>query len=555
MARASGIEGGIVTVTDYLKAFDFKAAAAANEAAKKRAEVDAARDAFYQRGPGHAETGNGWAKPEPLPDSLKPVEPFDMALLPGSLQPWAQDIANRVQCPPDFIGATIIGALGIVIGRRVGVRPKLRDDWTEYGNQWVKLVGRPGVLKSPAMNAVLAPVKRIDLEASQRFENELALHESEAKVRKMRQDAAEKKAMATLKKNPDAVVNLHEAEALEPPKLTRYLVNDATVEKLGEICADNPQGVGVFRDELVSLLKGLDRDGQESARGFYLTGWNGNDGYVVDRIMRGHQRIEAVCLSLIGSTQPGRLSEYLRSAVAGGAADDGLVQRFGVLVWPDVPRQTWENVDCWPDAEAKHTAHAVFQRLIDADPVETWLAEVPTGPNGEPDGNPPFLRLGDEAASMFVEWRTELENELRAGDLHPAMESHLAKYRKLIPSLALIFHLADGGAGPIAVEPMARALAWSVYLRSHAERAYGSVLLAEMEGAKALLKRIKAGDIGDAFAARDVYHAKHWARLENAESVGKAISVLIEFGYLLPETLDTGGRRKTVYRINPEVLP
>lgn len=545
-----------MTHADYLAEVNFDALSIANDAAKDRDAIAAARNAFHQRTQSTAdEHDRQWANLESLPDSLQPVMPFDFDMLPEAMQPWAKDIADRVQCPPDFIAATLVGALGIVIGRRVGIRPKRHDDWTEYANQWVCIVGRPGVMKSPAMSAVLAPVKKLDLEASHRFEDEMALYESEAKVHKMRQDAVEKKAMAALKKNPDAVVDLHESVTPEAPKLERYLVNDATVEKLGEICADNPQGVGVFRDELVSLLKGLDRDGQESSRGFYLTGWNGNEGYVVDRIMRGHQRIEAVCLSVIGSTQPGRLAEYLRGAIAGGSADDGLVQRFGLMVWPDVPRQAWENVDCWPDAEAKHAAHSVFRRLVSADPVETWQAELPIGPDGQPDGNPPFLRLSDEAAVMFVEWRTELENELRSGDLHPAMESHLAKYRKLIPSLALIFHLADGGSGPVTTASMARSLAWSVYLRSHAARAYGSVVLDEVEGAKALLKRIKTGDIGDGFAARDVYHAKHWARLENAEAVGKAISLLAEYGYLQPELLDTKGRRKTVYRIHPEVLP
>lgn len=501
--------------------------------------------------PGAESNGQGWASIEPFPDSLRPVAAFDMALLPESLRPWADDIAKRVQCPPDFIGATIIGALGVVIGRRIGVRPKRRDDWTEYGNQWVGIVGRPGVMKSPAMSAVLAPLKRLDYDASIQFENELALFEAESKVHKMRQDAGEKRAMASLKKNPDAMVSLPEAEGPDEPVHQRYLVIDATVEKLADICAGNPQGVGVFRDELVSLLKSLEREGQESARGFYLTGWNGNDSYVVDRIMRGHQRIEAVCLSVIGSTQPGRLSEYLRGAITGGAADDGLMQRFGVLVWPDVPRDTWENVDCWPDAQAKQVAYSVFKKLSVADPVEEWQGEVPLGPDGEPDGNPPFLRLDDEAAELFVEWRTEHENELRGGDLHPAMESHLAKYRKLVPSIALVLHLADGGTGPVTLAAMDRALEWAEYLRSHAERAYGSVLLAEVSGAKALLKRIKAGAVDDGFTARDVYR-NQWSGLENREVATKAIAVLVDHGYLITETPETGGRSKSIYRIHPE---
>jgi hypothetical protein len=66
-----------------------------------------------------------------------------MMLLPEALRPWAEDIASRMQCPPDFVGVTIMGALVMVIGRRVGIRPKACDDWTEYGNLWVCVVGRP----------------------------------------------------------------------------------------------------------------------------------------------------------------------------------------------------------------------------------------------------------------------------------------------------------------------------------------------------------------------------------------------------------------------------
>jgi Protein of unknown function (DUF3987) len=44
------------------------------------------------------------------------------------------------------------------------------------------------------------------------------------------------------------------------PRAKRYLVNDTTYEALGVILADNPQGVLAFRDELVSLLKTLDRE-------------------------------------------------------------------------------------------------------------------------------------------------------------------------------------------------------------------------------------------------------------------------------------------------------
>jgi hypothetical protein len=49
---------------------------------------------------------------------------------------------------------------------------------------------------------------------------------------------------------------------------------------------------------------------------------------------------------MLGSTQPGRISEYLLQAIRGGRGDDGLIQRFGLLVWPDISGE-WKHVDRW----------------------------------------------------------------------------------------------------------------------------------------------------------------------------------------------------------------
>ena len=163
---------------------------------------------------------------------------------------------------------------------------------------------------------------------------------------------------ADLKKNPSATLAFADPEPEEPIE-RRYVTNDTTYEKLGEILAQNPNGVLAHRDELVSLLKTLDREEYAAARGFFLTAWNGKERYTFDRIGRGRIHIEGACLSLIGSTQPGRLAEYVRRAVSGGAGDDGLIQRFGLLVWPD-QSPDWKDVDRYPDSEAREAAWECF---------------------------------------------------------------------------------------------------------------------------------------------------------------------------------------------------
>jgi putative DNA primase/helicase len=122
------------------------------------------------------------------------------------------------------------------------------------------------------------------------------------------------------------------------------------------------------------------------------------------------------------------------------------MQRFQLAVWPDAPA-TWRNVDRWPDGAAKERAANVFRRLAVLD-AETLGAER--------DGDIlQFLRFNPGAQSLFDDWRADLERRLRSGIEHPAIEAHLAKYRSLVPAIALICHLVDGGAGPVPEAAMA----------------------------------------------------------------------------------------------------
>ena len=423
-----------------------------------------------------------------------------------------------------------MAGLGSIIGRRLGIRPQARTDWTVTPNQWALVVGRPGVLKSPAMDAALSPIKRLAALATEAYQDEDAEYRRAIKLAKLKAEEGEKAARKMLAKSPGADVSGYlDTEEPEAPVLRRYVANDTTAAALGELHRQNPNGLLVFRDEMVSLLKSLDREDNAEARGFYLTGWNGDSAYTFDRITRGmNLHIPAVCLSLLGSTQPGRIAGYVQAAVKGGPGDDGLIQRFGLLVWPDIGGD-WRNVDRWPDGDAKREAHRVFEYLDSLDPV-TVGAHQDTGPNGEPDGLP-FLRFDDGGLALFMEWRSDLEARLRGGDLHPAMESHLAKYRKLVPGLALILHLAGRGAGPVSERAVLQALAWAEYLETHGRRAYASISIPEVNAAKAIIDRIRKGALPRTFSSWQVWRPG-WAMLSDRDQVADALRLLCDLDWL-----------------------
>src|SRR5262249_13732180 len=85
---------------------------------------------------GRHPTNEQWPQPKPLPAGLAPVEPFSSEFLPDALGPWVDDIANRLQCPTDYVGITAEIGLGSVAGRRIGIKPQARTDWTETANVW-----------------------------------------------------------------------------------------------------------------------------------------------------------------------------------------------------------------------------------------------------------------------------------------------------------------------------------------------------------------------------------------------------------------------------------
>ncbi len=492
-----------------------------------------------------------WPEPAPLPDGLPPVQPFDADLLPDALRAWVMDIAHRMQCPPDFPAVAALVALSSLIGARAVIQPKERDDWQVVPNLWGAVVGRPGVKKSPALAEALKPLNRLQAGEFEQWQTAHETWELDCKVIAMQDDANERDAKKVASKNPARARELLAPTDTPPePTARRYIVNDATVEKLGELMQQNEWGVLSYRDELYGLLTGLDKQGQEGSRAFYLQAYDGNQGYTFDRILRGTVHIPRVCLAMIGGIQPGKIQAYVREAVAGGSGDDGLLQRFGLTVWPDVAAD-YVHVDQWPDTPAKQAAWAVFERLAQLQPAS--------------DTEPVVWRFSREARGAFVEWLVPFEIMLRGDDLHPAIVSHLAKYRKLIPALALVCaHVDTPDSGCVVHErELFRALAWCDYLISHANRLYAAAVTPETAGAAALLAKIKGGRLADSdgvimdsFTPRQVA-VKHWTGLATPDAVRKAAEVLADYDHLRRDAVPSGiagGRPSDRYLINPVLM-
>lgn len=489
-------------------------------------------------------TSDDWPESEEIKSTLPPVPPFEPLLLPKIFRDWVSDIADRMQCPIEFLAVGAMVASGAAVGNRAGVQPKQLDTgWVEVPNFWGAAVGRPGVMKSPALAQVLLPLRQLEAAAQNAFSATQAQYE----IDKMKYVADKKVIEAQIKKGATILPTQLPVLPVEPQP-QRYLVNDSTYQKLGAVLSGNPHGVLVFQDELSGLLMRLDSHGQESSRAFYLEAWGGQQDYTFDRMERGTVRIPRLCFSLLGGLQPSKLREYLRSAVYGGKGDDGLAQRLQMLVYPDIPAR-WVQVDRLPDVAAAIAADAVFKRLASLDPIALGARQH------YPDSIPVF-GFTEDAQMLFNSWWSELENDLRSSEHHPALESHISKYRKLVPALALLNHLIIGGQGGISIDSLRRAIGWQKLLLAHAVRAYAAVTSATMDSAKALSRHIRRGALKDGFTVRNVYR-NNWSLLGTAKEAAEAVEVLVDLGWLRAvqeqRVNATDGRPTVRYCINPRL--
>lgn len=502
-----------------------------------------------------------WGDPKPIRAELYPVPAFDPdTLLPAVLSEWVMDEADRMPASPDFIAAALIVALGSVIGARCAVKPKARDDWQIVPNLWGGVVGPPSVKKSPAIGSGMKPLDRLIAKAMKAHQAELEQYEIEATIHKAHQEALQGKIKSKAKTaNPSGGMNEVAAEwkklrdnAPKPPTMRRYKSNDTTVEKLGELLRENPTGLLVLRDELVGLIASWEREGREGERAFYLEAWNGNASFDTDRIGRGSIFIENLCVSIFGGIQPDKLIGYLEQA-ANALANDGMLQRFQVLVYPDL--RPWEWRDRIPNQPAREAAHRVFEALAEFDPV-AWGASP-----ANDFAKFPCFQFGDRAQEVFIEWSTELHRDKLPAEDHPIVAQHLAKFDKLFPALALILHLVDcaatGQRGPITEPAALRAAAWCDYLEAHARRCYGLLADDGLRAAQALAEKVQQGKLADGFTAREV-RRNQWRYLTTDEAVNAALDWLEDEGWL--RSIDSGGtgpgtgRRTSRYFINPAVM-
>src|SRR5215813_4163185 len=132
-----------------------------------------------------------------------------------------------MQVPLDYPAVVTVLSLAGITGRRARVQVKIEDtSWIVIPNLWGGIVAPPGLMKSPVINAVTAPLREIEKLWRMDYESasdEYAQHKEEADLRY----AAWKQLYVSAQKSGKDVPSRPDT-SIAAPVCPRLITRDAT---------------------------------------------------------------------------------------------------------------------------------------------------------------------------------------------------------------------------------------------------------------------------------------------------------------------------------------
>lgn len=484
-----------------------------------------------------------WAKPDmSILCSERPPAPemsdaeFEMVF--GSWADWLRTAAEVKGAHVDFVALSLLSTTSAIIGNTRWAVPW--EGWKEPPIVWGMLIGDPSSGKSPALDAILDPVKQIDNALSAEYlinRKDWAEKDEVAKLILANWKSDVKKTISDGEAAPPKPVG---AETAALPIRGRIRITDTTTEKAADLMSSGWRGLLLSRDELSGWLGSMDRYNGGGDRPFWLEAYGGRS-FAVDRKNNPEPLIvDYLSIAILGGTQPDKLDSLLVNG-----DDDGLLARFLTVYPAQVPlRRPTKTLD---------TAIALkaMERLRALEPSIDEQGEK----------SPIFLHFDPEARDVLQAFRLQCrEWEQDASGL---MKSHIGKLPGMAVRMATVLALLDYAMNTsvtvdsIGAAHLRRACHYvGKHLRMHAHRAYGAASLPpEIRAANRIGEIILTEDLQQ-ISTRDIQR-RGLAGLRSAREIGPAFAVLQDAGWIDQINQPGRGRPSKNYAVNPylEVAP
>lgn len=334
-------------------------------------------------------------------DDLK----FPVEIFPKSIQSYILECKNKLDSNVDYMGCSLIWLISVCIGNAINV--EVKKGWNENAVVWINTVGKAGIGKTPSINNIIWPLKKLNSREIKKYFKEYEKFEFYDKLSdKDKKDYPE----------------------VNRPRKSQFIANDITLEALIDLHTENENSIGMFKDEVAGWFKDMNKYRAGSDLEFWLSCWSG-ESVVVNRKTSKGAFIEKPFIPVLGGIQP----NILQSFYTDENKENGFIDRMLL---------------CYPDAIVeKYNDNEIDQNILTwyGDNIECLFDTIKTKLKRDNDGIiiPLTAVFEKNAKKEWVRIFNNITNFQNNDDENEYLKSMYPKQKSYMPRFALLIHVFD----------------------------------------------------------------------------------------------------------------
>ena len=225
-------------------------------------------------------------------------------------------------------------------------------------------------------------------------------------------------------------MNMNEKEkamssVVEKPKKTQFIVNDVTLEALVELHNENPNGIGVLKDELAGFFKDMNKYREGGDLEHWLSSWSGKE-INLNRKTAKSSFVEKAFLPIMGGIQPSILDAFHTDE----NKDNGFLDRM-LFTFPEI------EIERYSDKEMSQQVLDWYESYINTF-YQSTKRNIKYSEGGTIE--PITAKFTPEANAEWIRIFNEITDIQNGEDEAESMKSMLPKQKAYICRFALIIN-------------------------------------------------------------------------------------------------------------------
>lgn len=278
------------------------------------------------------------------------------------------------------------------------------------------MVGKAGIGKTPSINNIIFPLKKINSKEIKMYLKELEKFEFYDNLKEK-----EKADYTEVKK----------------PKKQQFIANDITLEALIDLHQECDNSVGVFKDELAGWMKDMNKYRAGSDKETWLSMWAGDD-INLNRLSRAGSFVENPFVPVLGGIQPGILNEFYTDE----NKDNGFMDRV-LLSFPDAKVEFYNDAEMDEDVLLWYKENIILfydtlKSKIKRDEEDTI---IPLRATLSQEAKAEWRRVFDE----YTNYQNADEENEYLKSMYPKQKGYLARFSLLLHIFNEFFNEGIGG--------------------------------------------------------------------------------------------------------------